>query len=177
MTEGASAKSKVSLLQSLLKGNGLRRSSDGDVRFTNLDEDPNIIAAALKNAFLKLDKDISDKPLNLMNKTKESTSTIPSATDLQSVLPALSGACALLSVIDTARNRISVAVTGDSRAVMGVWDPATSKWKVDVLTDDQTGRNMNEVARMQKEHPEAEKNTVVSQGRVLGHLEPTRAFG
>lgn len=30
---------------------------------------------------------------------------------------------------------------------------------------------------MQSEHPADEANTVISRGRVLGGLEPTRAFG
>ncbi|KAH9469411.1 hypothetical protein Pst134EA_009925 [Puccinia striiformis f. sp. tritici] len=50
---------------------------------------------------------------------------------LQALLPALSGSCALLAYIDTLRSKVHVACTGDSRAVMGVWDPKANqgKWK------------------------------------------------
>jgi hypothetical protein len=41
---------------------------------------------------------------------------------------------------------------------------------------DQTARNIQEYDRLLEEHPN-ELNTVVSRGRVLGSLMPTRAFG
>ena len=37
--------------------------------------------------------------------------------------------------------------------------------------------NMNMVIRMQSEHPEDEAAHVIQRGRVLGGLEPSRAFG
>lgn len=48
------------------------------------------------------------------------------------------------------------------------------KWKVRVLSEDQTGRSEKEAKRLQGEHPGEE---VVRRGRVLGGLEPSRAFG
>ena len=59
----------------------------------------------------------------------------------ESILPALSGSCALLTYIDSARQDVYVACTGDSRAVAGYWDEESGKWEVEALSVDQTGRN------------------------------------
>ncbi|WFD33467.1 [pyruvate dehydrogenase (acetyl-transferring)]-phosphatase [Malassezia cuniculi] len=93
-----------------------------------------------------------------------------------SLLPALSGSCALMVYVDSARRDLYVACTGDSRAVAGYWDERAGRWEVEALSVDQTGRNPDEVKRMQREHPK-EQNHVIMRGRVLGGLEPTRAFG
>jgi pyruvate dehydrogenase phosphatase len=68
----------------------------------------------------------------------------------QAATHVLIGSCALLAVIDTAHKNLYVACTGDSRAVAGVWEEGpdgNGKWRVEVLSEDQTGRNENEVAR------------------------------
>ncbi|KAG8986621.1 hypothetical protein FRB90_003874, partial [Tulasnella sp. 427] len=99
---------------------------------------------------------------------------------VSALLPALSGSCALLAMLDGANNDIYVACTGDSRAVAGYWDvdkAGKGKWRVEVLTEDQTGRNPNEHKRIQSEHPPEEASYVIQRGRVFGGLEPTRAFG
>ena len=60
------------------------------------------------------------------------------------------GSCALMALVDPVRHDLYVACTGDSRAVAGIWeeyDDGTSKWRVEVLTEDQTGRNENEAKR------------------------------
>ena len=88
--------------------------------------------------------------------------------------PALSGSCALLSFYDSRTNLLRVACTGDSRAVLGR-RLDSGKWTATALSEDQTGGNPNEAARMRKEHPG--EDHVVRNGRVLGGLEPTRAFG
>ena len=62
------------------------------------------------------------------------------------------GSCALLALLDTAHRNLYVACTGDSRAVAGVWEEAPDGngfWRVDVLTEDQTGRNPNELRRLE----------------------------
>lgn len=47
--------------------------------------------------------------------------------------------------------RLHVACTGDSRAVMGTWEPGVKggvgKWRVEALSEDQTGKSPKEVAR------------------------------
>ena len=88
--------------------------------------------------------------------------------------PALSGSCALLSFYDSRSKTLRVACTGDSRAVLGRRS-SSGKWTATALSEDQTGSNPNEVARMRKAHPGEDR--VIHHGRVLGGLEPTRAFG
>ncbi len=88
--------------------------------------------------------------------------------------PALSGSCALLSFYDSRSKLLRVACTGDSRAVLGRRS-ASGKWTATALSEDQTGSNPDEEARLRKLHPGEPK--VIANGRVLGGLEPTRAFG
>lgn len=88
--------------------------------------------------------------------------------------PALSGSCALLSFYDSRSKLLRVACTGDSRAVLGRRSDS-GKWTATALSVDQTGSNPDEAARMRKLHPGEDR--VVHNGRVLGGLEPTRAFG
>ncbi|KAG7660975.1 PTC5 [[Candida] subhashii] len=125
------------------------------------------IDQAIKNGFLKLDHELVNKNieklLNDNNKAK--------AAEL--LMPALSGSCALLSFYDTNTKMLKVAVTGDSRAILGSFKD--NKWTVRQLSIDQTGSNPTEVARIISEHPDEPK--VIRNGRVLGSLEPTRAFG
>ncbi|KAI0089064.1 protein serine/threonine phosphatase 2C [Irpex rosettiformis] len=153
-----------------------------------LDADPRLLTEAIQRAFLNLDSEIVDAPLRLlaeeMVKQGEEKQFIPDLSQhhmAQATLnPAMSGSCALMALFDTAHQNLYVACTGDSRAVAGVWEESadgTGHWRVDVLSEDQTGRNPNELKRIQSEHPSSEHNTVIMRGRVLGGLEPTRAFG
>lgn len=151
------------------------------------------ISDAIRSAFKKLDNEIINAPVFLMrdvlkSASASSSSGTDSTSDFNSPLRkspfaraavegALNGSCALLAVLDTYRRDLYVACTGDSRAVAGLWDTERRAWSADVLTDDQTGLNPKEVIRMQSEHPEDEKEVVIRQGRVLGSLQPTRAFG
>ena len=129
---------------------------------------PESIDEALKRGFVKLDYDIVHKSVQLAmsNKTKTASTEI--------LAPALSGACALLSFYDSSSKLFRVACTGDSRAVLGR-KGATGKWVATPLSEDQTGGTPSEMARLRKEHPG--EPGVVSSGRVLGGLEPSRAFG
>lgn len=55
-----------------------------------------------------------------------------------------------MAVFDTAHRDLYVACTGDSRAVAGVWEKSPDgkgQWRVEVLSEDQTGRNPNELKR------------------------------
>ena len=125
------------------------------------------IDQAIKNGFLKLDHEIVNKNIEKLltdgNKAK--------AAEL--FMPALSGSCALLSFYDTNSKMLKVAVTGDSRAILGSFKD--NHWTARQLSIDQTGSNPTEVARIISEHPDEPK--VIRNGRVLGSLEPTRAFG
>ena len=127
------------------------------------------IDAALRSAFVKLDNEICLDSVSKLSKT-------PSKRLAAEILaPALSGSCALLSFYDSASKTLRVACTGDSRAVLGRRNNQTGKWFATPLSEDQTGSNPNEEARMRAEHPG--EDYVIRAGRVLGNLEPTRAFG
>jgi pyruvate dehydrogenase phosphatase len=55
-----------------------------------------------------------------------------------------------MAMLDTAHQNLYVACTGDSRAVAGIWEESAGgggRWRADVLTEDQTGRNPNELKR------------------------------
>ena len=90
--------------------------------------------------------------------------------------PALSGSCALLSFYDARTQLLRVACTGDSRAVLGTRSASgAGRWVATPLSEDQTGGTPSEAARLRVEHPGEEY--VTHRGRILGGLEPSRAFG
>lgn len=125
------------------------------------------IDQAIKNGFLKLDHELVNR--NIERLLNENTKL--GAAEL--LMPALLGSCALLSFYDTNLKMLKVAVTGDSRALLGLFKE--NKWTVRQLSIDQTGLNPSEVARIISEHPN--EPGVIRNGRVLGALEPLRAFG
>ncbi|KAF8165562.1 phosphatase 2C-like domain-containing protein [Crassisporium funariophilum] len=152
------------------------------------DADPARVSLAIQDAFTKLDKELIEAPLrilaNNLEKAAWKSKTIPDLSQhplaLTAMLPAISGSCALMAVFDTAHRDLYVACTGDSRAVAGVWEPSTDgkgHWRIEVLSEDQTGRNPSELARVRSEHPREEEDYVIREGRILGGLEPSRAFG
>lgn len=126
------------------------------------------VDAAIKRGFLKLDDEIVHKSVQ---KVMQANNKIAAA---ELLAPALSGSCALLSFYDSRSKLLRVACTGDSRAVLGRRS-ASGKWTATPLSVDQTGSNPDEAARLRKLHPN--EPNVVRNGRVLGGLEPTRAFG
>ena len=131
---------------------------------------PQSIDTAIKRGFLALDHEIVHASVN-----KITTNTKQKAAAAEVLAPALSGACALLSFYDSSSKLFRVACTGDSRAVLGRKNPATGKWTATPLSEDQTGGTPSEMVRLRAEHP-GEEN-VVHRGRILGGLEPSRAFG
>ncbi|KAF8897821.1 phosphatase 2C-like domain-containing protein [Infundibulicybe gibba] len=150
--------------------------------------DPQRVSTAIQDAFTKLDNELISAPLRVLasnideearkNKVLPDLSQHPLA--LTTMLPAVSGSCALMAIFDTAHRNLYVACTGDSRAVAGVWERTSDGkgvWKVEVLSEDQTGRNPDELKRVQSEHPADEADHVIREGRILGGLEPSRAFG
>lgn len=126
------------------------------------------IEGAIKIGFTRLDDDIVNQSAQKVLSQKSKTV----AAEL--LAPALSGSCALLSFYDSKSKLLRVACTGDSRAVLGRRS-ASGKWTATPLSVDQTGNNPDEVTRMRNLHPGEEH--VIRNGRVLGGLEPTRAFG
>lgn len=126
------------------------------------------IEAAIKTGFNRLDHEIVHESVEKVLKSKSRTLAA------EALGPALSGSCALLSFYDSDSKLLRVACTGDSRAVLGRRGDS-GKWVATQLSVDQTGSNPDEEARMRKQHPGEEH--VIRNGRVLGGLEPTRAFG
>lgn len=98
----------------------------------------------------------------------------PTKDNMVSCLPAISGSCALLTAYNSFDSTVKVAVSGDSRALIAGVD-SKGQWVVKSLSTDQTGENPDEVQRIRSEHP-GEPN-VIRNGRVLGSLQPSRAFG
>ena len=131
---------------------------------------PQSIDAAIKRGFVNLDNDIVHSSVDKVTKN-----TKQKAAAVELLAPALSGSCALLSFYDSSSKLFRVAVTGDSRAVLGRKSQSTGKWTATALSEDQTGGTPSEMARLRAEHP-GEEN-VCYRGRILGGLEPSRAFG
>lgn len=129
---------------------------------------PEAINDAIKRGFLTLDYDIVHKAVEktLTSSTKRAST--------EALAPALSGSCALLSFYDSSSKLLRVACTGDSRAVLGR-KAGAGKWTATPLSEDQTGGTPSEMARLRAEHPGEEH--VFYKGRILGALEPSRAFG
>ncbi|KAF1349892.1 phosphatase 2C-domain-containing protein [Delphinella strobiligena] len=93
---------------------------------------------------------------------------------IHALAPALSGSCALLALYESSSSILRVANVGDSRAVLGRAD-GHGKYFAIPLSDDQTGFNASELARVNAEHP-GESPIDEKTGRILG-LAVTRAFG
>ncbi|KAK6067995.1 protein phosphatase 2C [Seiridium cupressi] len=89
------------------------------------------------------------------------------------LMPAYTGSCALLSLLDPKSWMLRVACVGDSRAVLGQQD-AAGKWAATALSVDQTGSNEDEIARIHAEHPG--ESEITKAGRVLGIM-VSRGFG
>ncbi|KAK0741712.1 phosphatase 2C-like domain-containing protein [Apiosordaria backusii] len=126
------------------------------------------VDTAIKSGFLKLDDEIVNQSVQKVLQANNKTV----AAEL--LAPALSGSCALLSFYDSRSKLLRVACTGDSRAVLGRRQE-NGKWTATPLSVDQTGSNIDEANRLRKQHPN--EPYVVRNGRILGGLEPSRAFG
>ena len=88
--------------------------------------------------------------------------------------PATAGSCALLSIYDTARSILRVACTGDSRAVLGRYDPAAGKYTDKPMSKDQNGFNDLERERIYSKRPG--ETDIFDRDRFMGYA-MTRAFG
>lgn len=85
----------------------------------------------------------------------------------------LSGSCALMALYDPAKDVLRVANAGDSRAVLGRWEGG--KYVAHAMSNDHTGFNKDEVARLRNDHP-GEDVVDEKTGRTFG-IAVTRAFG
>jgi pyruvate dehydrogenase phosphatase len=130
----------------------------------------NAIVASIKQAFLSIDKKIFKAAEAALE------STTPSPSVIAAIAPAYAGSCALLSLYNPRTSLLLTACVGDSRAVLGRYDSATSTYTCEPLSIDQTGRNPKELARVRAAHPDEPDCIKEDTGRVLG-LAVTRAFG
>lgn len=149
---------------------------DLDRQDDDLDSE-DIIATTIKQCF----KDVDDAMLDVADVLAS-----PSKTNaVRTLRHAYSGSCALMSVYDVDTKLLRVALTGDSRAVLGrkivrsgsesqlSSDTTKTYYTVHPLSFDQNAYNPSEVTRLQAEHP-GEK--VVENGRIMG-WGISRAFG
>ena len=128
------------------------------------------VEKVLKTTFLQLDEDICHAPLPSVFASKSKDTAV------NLLGPACAGSCALLSFYDSHSRLLRVALTGDSRAVLGrqrVNAEGDLKYDVYILSTDHNGLNQAEVDRLHAEHP---GESVVQNGRVLG-MGISRAFG
>ena len=132
----------------------------GDVAIQDVDR-------GMRKAFLSLDRDIMD----VAAKAAKWPTFLNDA--MSQLSPAYAGSCALVGFYHTDSQQIKVACVGDSRAVLGRKNRA-GEWEAIPLSEDQTGWNANEIARLQAEHPDEPE--MIKNGRLLG-MAVTRAFG
>jgi serine/threonine protein phosphatase PrpC len=129
------------------------------------------IESNIKNTFLRVDKQIMDSA-----RTAANWFPVANAAAIAALTPAFSGSCALLAAFDPSSSVLRVAITGDSRAVLGRWDPSSRSYTCIPLSEDQTGFNEKEVKRITEEHPNEPDILDPKTGRLMG-LAVTRAFG
>ena len=127
---------------------------------------------SIKKAFLLLDSLAVDELTNLVldkRLSKEEGIRLLS-------LPR-AGSCALLGIYNNVKRTFKVAVTGDSRAILGrrvaLKDDDTYAYETHVLSADHNAHNPHEVKRLEAAHP-GEK--IFENGRTLG-WGMSRAFG
>lgn len=132
---------------------------------------PMEIEHTIKETFLRIDKQIMDSA-----RTAANWFPAANAAAIAALTPAFSGSCALLAAFDPERDILRVACTGDSRAILGRWDPSTASYTCIPLSVDQTGFNPLEVSRLAQEHPDEPDIIDPKSGRLLG-IAITRAFG
>ncbi|RPD68513.1 protein serine/threonine phosphatase 2C [Lentinus tigrinus ALCF2SS1-7] len=131
---------------------------------------PSDISKTLKAVFNELDDFIVNERL------REVFASSSRQDGLTLLGPAWAGSCALLSFYDSHSRRLHIALTGDSRAVLGRrrYDGnGELRFDVYILTTEQNPMNADELERLTTEHPGED---VVQNGRVFG-MGVTRAFG
>ncbi|KAI6092414.1 protein serine/threonine phosphatase 2C [Hypoxylon rubiginosum] len=125
------------------------------------------IEQAIKSAFTTLD----DALVKSAAATIESD--LPFAEKARRLEAVYAGACALLALYDPLSRNLTVASTGDCRAVFGQ-ETSDGKWIPTELTTDCTGATPSEVARIQAQFPD--EPDIIKGGRVWG-MQPSRTFG
>lgn len=86
----------------------------------------------------------------------------------------MSGAVACIAYIDD--SHVHIANIGDCKAVLGSYGEGNN-WVAKELTRDHNEKNETEINRILREHPVTEKYNLIRDGRLLGRIQPLRAFG
>lgn len=140
-----------------------------ELRVPDLSDDA-AIEKSITDAFLTLDSEIINDGLAALKDNDIHARAIAR------MAPATAGSCALLAMLDPSTSTLRVACVGDSRAVLGrASADKQNEWTATALSEDQTGFNKKELARVLAEHP-GEKPIDLKTGRVLG-IAISRAFG
>jgi pyruvate dehydrogenase phosphatase len=140
------------------------------------------VTSALRQAFVQLDTDILNGVVVSTQQTTQWWHMFDGSLGYNAVLEnlkgAVAGSCAIVAYIEGPD--VYVACTGDSRAIIGrdkgYIKDGQKLYEAVELSVDQTPANPKEYARIIDEHP-GEEQTVISRGRILGGLMPSRAFG
>ncbi|KAJ3010218.1 UNVERIFIED_CONTAM: hypothetical protein HDU68_002263 [Siphonaria sp. JEL0065] len=141
------------------------------------------VSAAIKKAFERLDADIINGAFLDMTPTRAESVDAQKAKLAQQLKQAVSGTCALAALVDG--SDLYVAATGDTRAILGSRNDDGTFATTD-LSVDQRADNLEERARILKEHPNEKEVDLLKpytdpaygpDDRLLGFLAVTRAFG
>ncbi|KAI1398455.1 protein serine/threonine phosphatase 2C [Hypoxylon fuscum] len=129
--------------------------------------DPQSIEQAIKSAFTTFDDALVKSAVATIE------SDLPFAEKARRLEAAYAGSCALLTLFDPQSRNLTVASTGDCRAVLGQ-KSADGTWATTELSTDCTGATPSEIARIRAQFPD--EPDVVKGGRVWGMM-PSRTFG
>ncbi|KAF8911300.1 phosphatase 2C-like domain-containing protein [Mucidula mucida] len=135
---------------------------------------------AFEKTFLEFDTAIGEDFMALFAAKSSSDWTQREVIDLIKADPendnkarrAVSGTTAIIGFLTKDKEDLWVACLGDSEALSGRL--CDGSWTVNVLSEHHNTKNLEEIARIQAEHP---GENVLKYGRLLGMLMITRAFG
>lgn len=117
------------------------------------------VEETLQHSYLSLDKDLVME-------------AIPDGVCNEAIWSGLSGAVAITAYIKD--NDLYISNTGDCRAVLGT-KTLSGEWIDEPLSWDHNADNIADVKRLKNQHPN--EKFVIYQDRLLGQLQPLRAFG
>lgn len=135
--------------------NFLVDSLDGNEKLGNEEH----VEETIQHTYLTLDKDIAME-------------AIPDGICNEPIWAGLSGAVAITAYIKD--KDLYVSNTGDCRAVLGS-RTTDGQWTSEALSFDHNSDNIADAKRLKNEHPK--EKLVIYQDRLLGQLQPLRAFG